>query len=87
MIEKTLKYKGNAALDARGAANFVKESNRFTDEIWLEKGDKKVNGKSIMGIMSLASVRGNQITLGVHGSNENYVIEHLTAVLNAELGE
>ena len=41
MIERTLKYNGNAALDARAAANFVKVSNRFSDEIWLEKGDKR----------------------------------------------
>lgn len=85
MLEKVLKYNGNAALDARGAANFVKESNKYSEEIWIEKGDKKVNGKSIMGIMSLASVKSGNITLCVDGDEETEVLKHLTEVLDFEL--
>lgn len=87
MLERTLSYKGNAALDARAAANFVKESNKYSEDIWIEKGDKKVNGKSIMGIMSLASVKGGNLRICVEGEAESHVLDNLVSILDFEMSK
>ena len=49
-------------LHARPAAKFVKLANRFPCEIWVEKDDEEINGKSIMGLMMLAAAKGSVIT-------------------------
>lgn len=59
MIEKQLEVKLKSGLQARPAAQFVQEATRFSSEIFLEKEGRKVNAKSIMGLMTLAAPRGN----------------------------
>ncbi len=54
MVEKTVTIQLKTGLQARPAALFVQEANRFGADIFLEKDGKKVNAKSIMGLMSLA---------------------------------
>lgn len=63
MAEKQVKVKLKTGLQARPAALFVQEANRFSSDIFLEKDGKKVNAKSIMGLMSLAVSSGSVITL------------------------
>ncbi len=56
-------------LHARPAAMFVKLTNQFECEIWVEKDDEQVNGKSIMGLMMLAAGQGSVITVTAEGSD------------------
>ena len=63
MLEKQVKVKLKTGLQARPAALFVQEANRFSSDIFLEKDGKKVNAKSIMGLMSLAISSGVKWTL------------------------
>ena len=63
MVEKQVEIKLKTGLQARPAALFVQEANRYSAEIFLEKDGKKVNAKSIMGLMSLAAGVGSVITL------------------------
>ena len=58
MVEKQVEVKLKSGLQARQAALFVQEANRYKADVFLEKGAKKVNAKSIMGIMSLAVAKG-----------------------------
>lgn len=77
MVEKTVEVKLNSGLQARPAAKFVQEANRFHSEIFLEKDGKKVNAKSIMGLMSLAVNTGSEIKLYAEGNDEEAAIEAL----------
>lgn len=78
MIEKEVKVKLRTGLQARPAALFVQEANRFSSEIFLVKDEKKVNAKSIMGLMSLAVSSGTNIKIIADGIDELEAIDNLT---------
>lgn len=77
MVEKQIEVKLKTGLQARPAAKFVQEATRFSAEIFIEKDSKKVNAKSIMGIMSLAVTPGSTIKIIADGSDEQQALEAL----------
>lgn len=77
MVEKKVTVQLKSGLQARPAALFVQEANRFSSDVFVEKEGKKVNAKSIMGIMSLAVGSGSELVLAVNGPDENEAIEAL----------
>ncbi len=85
MAEQQVEVKLQSGLQARQAALFVQAANRFIADVFLEKDDKKVNAKSIMGIMSLAISKGATVTLSAEGSDEEEAVESLVKFIsNAE---
>lgn len=68
-------------LQARPAAEFVQKANRYTADIFLEKDNKKVNAKSIMGLMSLAITKGEEIKLIADGPDEELAINDLISFI------
>jgi catabolite repression HPr-like protein len=78
MVEKKVEVKLRTGLQARPAALFVQEATRFSADVFIEKDGKKVNAKSIMGLMSLAINSGADITLIADGSDEQEALEALT---------
>ncbi|MET3576717.1 HPr family phosphocarrier protein [Bhargavaea ullalensis] len=84
MTDRTLEVKLKSGLQARQAALFVQEANRFSSDIYLEKGTRKVNAKSIMGIMSLAIGRGVEVTLSADGHDEEQAVEALSGIIENE---
>lgn len=83
MIGEKLKIKHEAGLHARPAALFVQVASKFTSRIWVEKGSKKVNAKSIMGVMSLGVSQNNDINLIVEGKDENRALEAMKTLINS----
>ncbi len=84
VIEKQLEVKLKTGLQARPAALFVQEANRYSSDIFIEKDNKKVNAKSIMGIMSLAIGKGVTINVIVDGRDEEEAIAALEAFVQNE---
>lgn len=84
MVERIVEVKIKPGLQARQAALFVQEANRFEADIFLKKDERQVNAKSIMGIMSLAIARGTAVTLIANGSDEEQAIESLAAIVQTE---
>lgn len=84
MVTKQVKVLLRTGLQARPAALFVQEANRFSADIFLEKDNKKVNAKSIMGLMSLAVSSGSEINIIADGSDEAEAIEALTRFVEKE---
>ncbi|MBA4548257.1 HPr family phosphocarrier protein [Thermoactinomyces intermedius] len=82
MVEKKVTVQLETGLHARPAALFVQEANKFASEIFVVKGNKKVNAKSIMGIMSLAVSRGTEITITAEGSDEEEAVEKLVELVS-----
>ena len=84
MVEKQVKVLLKSGLQARQAALFVQEANRYTADIYLEKDNKKVNAKSIMGSMSLAISKGTLITISADGLDEEKAVQSLSGIIEQE---
>jgi len=84
MLAKQVEVKLKTGLQARPAALFVQEANRFSADIFLEKDGKKVNAKSIMGLMSLAVGSGVVINIIADGDDEERAINALTDFIKKE---
>lgn len=87
MIEKTIKIINPTGLHARPAALFVQTAGKYTSNIWIKYGTKKVNAKSIMGLMSLAIPKGASIIIGAEGEDEELAIKELEDLIISGLGE
>ncbi|MBT2657377.1 HPr family phosphocarrier protein [Bacillus sp. ISL-18] len=84
MLVKEIEVKLKTGLQARPAALFVQEANRFSADIFLEKDGKKVNAKSIMGLMSLAVGSGVLINIIADGEDEEKAIVVLSDFIQKE---
>jgi catabolite repression HPr-like protein len=84
MVEKLVKVKLKTGLQARPAALFVQAANRFSADVFLEKDGKKVNAKSIMGLMSLAISSGAEINIIAIGDDEQEAVAALTEFIQKE---
>ena len=84
MSEKVVTVNLKSGLQARQAALFVQEANRFSADIFVEKDNKKVNAKSIMGVMSLAIARGTQVTLSADGNDADDAVNVLATIIENE---
>lgn len=84
MVEKSVLVKLKSGLQARPAALFVQEANKFNSNIFIEKDGRKVNAKSIMGIMSLAVGSGKKINIIVDGKDEADALNALVLFVEKE---
>jgi len=84
LIEKKLIIRNKSGLHARPAALFVQVANKYESEVTVIKGDQEVNGKSIMGLLTLAAGKGNAITLKIDGSDAKEALEELGQIISGE---
>lgn len=84
MVEKQIEVHLKTGLQARPAALFVQEANRFHSDVYLEKDGRKVNAKSIMGLMSLAIGSGSAVKLIVEGRDEVEALAVLEEFIHQE---
>jgi phosphocarrier protein HPr len=70
-------------LHARPAAKFVKLASRFACDVWVEKDDEEINGKSIMGLMMLAAAQGSIIKVSAEGDDAETALEQLSKLVNS----
>lgn len=84
LIERTLRVELDPGLQARPAAQFVQEAIKFSANIYLQKDERKVNAKSIMGLMSLAVAKGEEITLIADGQDAEEALDQLVRIVKNE---
>ena len=87
MIEKTIVVKNKSGLHARPASFLVKEAARFQSSLSLGKGGREVDLKSILGVMSLAVMSGETVSIKADGVDEAEALEHLIDAFENGLGE
>lgn len=87
LIEKKIVIKNKLGLHARPAAMFVQIANKFDCDILVKRGNQKVNGKSIMGILTLAANKGSKILLKAEGPDSQSAITELERLLSGELDD
>ena len=83
--EKTVKITNDTGLHARPASQLVNKAGKFKSKIEIATGDKEVNAKSIMGIMSLGIAKGDEITLKAEGNDADSAVEALVEFIEVEL--
>lgn len=81
MINKEIVVRCESGLHNKQATFFVQKANEFECDIWLESGSRKMNAKSLLGIMSLGIVSGNTVNLVASGSDGEAAIEALETLL------
>ena len=74
-------------LHARPATFFIQKANEFKSGIWVEKEDRRVNAKSLLGVLSLGIVKGTTITLIADGADEKEAVEALVELVKDNFGE
>jgi phosphocarrier protein len=87
MISTQLEIINKLGLHARASTKLTQTASRFNSEIWVERNGRRVNAKSIMGVMMLAAAKGSIITLEANGEDEVQAIEALCDLINDYFGE
>jgi phosphocarrier protein HPr len=87
MIKKNTTISNKLGLHARASAKLTKLAGSFPCEVWLSRGERRVNAKSIMGVMMLAAGLGTEVMLETDGPREEEAIEALLALIGDRFGE
>ena len=87
MIRKTIVIENKLGMHARPATMIVKIASKFRSEFRIIKGDMEINGKSIMGVMTLAAEYGSELDLVADGVDEEYLIQEITELFASKFGE
>lgn len=86
-IEKEIFIKSPQGLHARPAAMFVQIASRYNSNVTVQKGDEKVNGKSIMGILTLGAEQNSRIIIEAEGDDAQELLTELSDLLSKEGAE
>ena len=87
MIKKTTTVINKLGLHARASAKLTKLAGSFPCEVWISRGERRVNAKSIMGVMMLAAGLGATVELETNGVDEQVAMDALLAMMADKFGE
>ena len=87
MIQTRTTISNKLGLHARASAKLTKLAGGFPCEVWLTKGERRVNAKSIMGVMMLAAGVGSEVDIETHGEQEQAAMDALLALIQDKFGE
>jgi len=87
MIQTTINISNKLGLHARASAKLTKLAGSFGCEVWMSKGERRVNAKSIMGVMMLAAGLGSTVVVETDGQGEQAAMDALVALIDNKFGE
>ncbi len=87
MFVKDVVVQNQVGLHARPATFFIQKANEFKSSIWVEKDERRVNAKSLLGVLSLGIVGGTSIRIIADGSDEQQAVEGLVALVESGFTE
>ena len=87
MISKEVVIDNQVGLHARPATFFIQKANEFKSSIWVEKEERRVNAKSLLGVLSLGIVKGTAVKIIADGEDEEAAIETLSALIDSDFSE
>lgn len=87
MQTQTVKIINKLGLHARASSKFTQIASQFQSEVWVTRNGKRINGKSIMGLMMLAAAKGTEIEIETNGLDEVAVMNALVELINDYFGE
>ena len=87
MITKEVVINNQVGLHARPATFFIQKANEFKSSIWVEKEERRVNAKSLLGVLSLGIVKGTTINILADGADEDAAIATLAELIDSDFNE
>ena len=87
MFIKETTITNQVGLHARPATFFIQKANEFKSSIWVEKDDRRVNAKSLLGVLSLGIIKGDTVTLAADGSDEEQAVNALIELIGSNFSE
>jgi len=87
MLKKEIEIINKLGLHARASAKLTQTASGFACEVWIVRAGRRVNAKSIMGVMMLAASKGATVELETNGSDESEAMEAMVALINNKFGE
>ena len=85
MYSENTVVKCASGLHNKQATYFIQKANDFRSSIWIEAEDRKINAKSLLGVLSMAIVTGTEVTISAEGSDEEEAVRTLTDMLQEDL--
>lgn len=87
MISKEITIVNTSGLHARPATFFIQKANTYKSAVWVEKEDRRVSAKSLLGVLSLGIAKGMTITLIADGMDENAAVNGLAELIDSGFSE
>jgi len=87
MVSKEVVVNNQVGLHARPATFFIQKANEFKSSIWVEKEERRVNAKSLLGVLSLGIVKGTAVTLIAEGVDESAAVAALAELVDSNFAE
>ena len=87
MIRKNITISNKLGLHARASAKLTKMASGFDCDVWMTRNERRINAKSIMGVMMLAAGKGSTVLLETDGADEQAAMDALLALVNDKFGE
>ena len=87
VISNEVTINNQVGLHARPATFFIQKANEFKSSIWIEKDDRRVNAKSLLGVLSLGIVKGTAVNIVADGVDENEAIATLSELIDSDFSE
>jgi len=87
MLQQEVDIVNRLGLHARASAKLTQVAGQFASEVWVSRNGRRVNAKSIMGVMMLAAAKGTRITVETSGSDEAPAMQAVTALIADKFGE
>lgn len=87
MIKNSVTISNRLGLHARASAKLTKLAGSHACEVWMSKGDRRINAKSIMGVMMLAAGLGSEVEIETDGADEQVCMDALLALIHNKFGE
>ena len=87
MAQATTTISNKLGLHARASAKLTKLAGSFPCEVWMSKGERRVNAKSIMGVMMLAAGMGSEVIIETQGEREEEALQAILALISDKFGE
>ena len=87
MLSNDVTVQNSVGLHARPATFFIQRANEFKSSIWVEKDERRVNAKSLLGVLSLGIVKGTTIKIVADGSDEEEAVKTLVELIESNFSE
>ena len=87
MVSSEVAVQNSVGLHARPSTFFIQRANEFKSSIWVEKDERRVNAKSLLGVLSLGIVKGTKISIIADGSDEEEAVKTLVELIESNFSE
>ena len=87
MISETVVIQNRVGLHSRPATSFIQKANEYKCSVWIEKNERRVNAKSLLGVLSLGVLQGTEINIIADGADERDAIQAMVSLVHSDFSE